>query len=353
VDDSAFTFDAKQVDIVLALRDYVIIHRSNQAQDVKPTRKSPRDARSLSGQAQKYSRALGSRVQSSCGGDWDVYTLLDATVDKTSGDTFLSLVSESGEVFSKVPPSKVRVDLALLGNDSDAKPIRDSMQSHFRFRSSGNEDKCTVKRSWSAIALTDSMKAADILNQRTRNSNDMDRPKSKWNCIMKGTSVIVACSKQTDIERPPDIRVQVATDDSSKPETVSDPGAISVFQALHLFQGKSYEESVPLSGDLYVSVSVSSSTELTDDLDSTTDKASLETKGDWSGRPQHRARTVSSRSLSPDGDTMRQCSCRGLDTLSQQCMEIIGVLSMHASDTSETVDNDSPKLIGFANQRYD
>lgn len=166
-------FEDTEVSLVLAVRAYVVLSRDQE--QMGPTCHAT--MMDWSSCLEGVSPTVGSRVEYRSGGSWTVCTLLH--VDSSGSYT---VVSDNGELVRDVSPRDVRSSKPSTsgqsGRDAWAREDRGSLTRVFPFFPArqrpdrGRPDEATgssaiLKRTWSALALSDSARPIDLTRTAT------------------------------------------------------------------------------------------------------------------------------------------------------------------------------------------
>ena len=379
--EESIVFDGPMSSLILAARDYVVVSRKHSSSPAKkvatpPTRTRTRScSESVSRSCSELTRAVGTRVESSWGtsGSWKVFTLLGVDTESSSRSkrsAHVVLVSDDGEVFSSVPAGQIRLkpegdeqardaDLRLsrLGSD-DRSTLRRSFPFTFGTRQRSDSDAApsgkpgTLKRTWSAIALASSMHPLEISTafgtQFSHRIQDVESP--AWLCQIGGSEVTLTC-QSLPVEFPPKLSVKFSTSGKLPSVPLSPSKNTTLTHALAVLG----EWPIRASSKLFFTVSAEAPRTVSTDASrryTETPSFQVEVSSDsaWSERPVDRSRKFSARSPSPEDEDAPMQLCEGLDEICMQCMDVIGILSQHAEDSSERNESDRPTLPGFANQ---
>jgi hypothetical protein len=386
-DDSSFVFDGAHVNLVLAVRNYVIVYRKNDSKLRKSSRSTAQSARRSAEDPPPVSlvHAVGTRIESNFVNHehWQVYTMTGFCEDGGA-----SIVSDEGVVIPSVPFCRIRChEPNSADGEADALPDehriadgRINLSRAFRFIASSRRSSslggatpdgpCTLRRTWSALALGASMRPVDLKTPSGESTVQLDKTANPvWLCKIGNVERNLSCSVSS-AELPPTILVKFSTSDklpflslSSSPDTTL-AGAFSIlhrtqekrcewpprssYQLFFAFEISPQSSGLMVPGEPYYMDGMECLDALALDAGFSMKFASDKARG-WDGRSHDRSRKVSARSFTGAEEDKSPSLCDGLDEICLQCMDVIGVLSQHAEDSSEAVDSDRPEIPGFAN----
>lgn len=381
----SFSYSKEPTKFVLAAREYYILERncaSILSTDVSGSEGCDEVMAEASNIECSSSPSVGTRVQSNCGlgGAWDVYTVLGArcvTSEASGSENRFILVSDSGEVHSNVPG----VQLRNIGNEQSEetsrrrRPSRDERGAVFPFFASrlrsdtprGDSDDTlhnanrerALKRSWSALALNESMCPVDLnIPDELLESQQCDNSREYIWEYRLGDRRFRLLSDALNVECPPLLGVRFGTQEKIPGANVSDSSDKTFVQALidlQKQQEKFHEWPPKSSVRLFFSIQ----TDTPDQLLARTIPVSLpsavipacgvpyDTKP--GGRQDSRCRKLSSRSIGIDDEAVVSSLCDGIDELCMQCMEVISLLAECTENNSVPKDKDDSRMAGFAN----
>lgn len=392
-DDKSIVFDGPVANLILAARDYVVVHRRKDGARKKaagsPGIVTRSTSESLATTSSNLAHAVGTRVESNCGvGEtWKTFTLIgiDTASSLRSGRGARAvLVSDEGIVFSGIPTDQIRFRGHTRADDNNreseslrlARQVsedRNSLRRSFPFtfgsrqrpdsETSTTAKPGTLKRTWSAIALATAMQPVDIniptSVKKVMHAESCDSP--IWLCRIGEAKVTLTC-RGSSIEIPPELSVKFSTSDKLPPVSLAESPSTTLAHALTLLHRRQekWSEWPPRSScNLFFTLGADDPRPLSCavrrervamECDSVS-SAELSTADSslWTGRSVDRSRKFSARSLSPEREEAEASLCDGLDEICMQCMDVIGILSQHAEDSSEATESDRPTIPGFAN----
>jgi hypothetical protein len=255
------------------------------------------------------------------------------------------------------------------GNDfdsSNAFPFMSARQRSDMLRmDAGFQRPATLKRTWSALSLAESMRAVELrVPDNAEAVADAGSPESaSWKCKLGNSDVRLVAESHSAVEIPPQLRVAFGAHEKFPGIGASPLGnktLVGALKSLHKRHNKLHEWSLKRSHKLFFSVS--SSNEMpsapADDNDillqrpmktqgthppshSFPSNASTNQSFSWSHQQESRSRKLSSQSpVNDDDDEVPVGLCEGLDEISIQCMEVISLLSEIVEDSSISIEKD-------------
>lgn len=388
-DLSLFRFSGPESCLILAARKYYVLFRTPRKDTSSHQASASRDVAMLpssESDPNKILQAIGSRVESSCGGDWRVYTMVAVDTSCGPDDYSFDLVSEEGELYRNVLSDNIRAQITLSEEDQRRRrPSRSSRddrasglfpffavaraRSEFMREESSDSfsgpsrGKAVLKRSWSALSLIDNMRPVDLSIPSAVNDQSpvVGASRVSFNCSLDMERFDLV-AETSWLEVPPYLSVKFGVHESIAGMQLPSPcerTVVSVLSQLHMGQVKRQARPPGSNCLLYFSVEVDSSERPKDELIRgrlpSTEQVTVDTSASLdyalAQRSDNRTRKLSARSLGSEGsdDTEPVGLCEGLDQVCVQCMEVIGVFSQCADDDSAHKVADSPDLPGFAN----
>lgn len=370
---------------VLAARQYYILSRAKGGTPQRSTSSSasipqcePKESIIVDTQvianAGGLVHAIGSRVESNCGedGTWHVYTLVGSDDNAENEDSSLyTLVSDDGLLYSRVPPEQIR-GYESISDENVAARARRSVRSArdetgiFPFfarqrsdQARGDPDICqkkSLRRTWSALSLIDSMKPID-LEIKTETKNEPDNPLGiTLSCQLENSMFRIALG--SDVEKQPSLNVLFSLH-SKLPciDLLQNSVDITLINALKLLyerQDRWSEWPPKPSCQLFFSVQIkiveSSFSSETTATESKVPAVSKSSQDSWSNEQMNRARKLQSLNSDDTGDEkIIHSLCDGIDETCVQCMEVIRIFSECADDRASVKDKDVLHLPGFEN----
>jgi hypothetical protein len=390
-------FDEAQVHLILAMREFAVIRRNSLAHTKQASKAfdshhidNMNDGTSEVSESD-LSAIIGQRVERIPvgGGDGQVLTLIGIDVDSASSaekNLLAVLVSDDGVVIKDVPAKEIHFqdrenppDQNDGGQASNRASLRRGLPFPFAVRRRSVENpvdvprKTCLRRTWSAISLSSNLRPLDIkIPEVVSNESDTDQDRAIkvgdrwWSCEI-GMVTVTLFGDASTVESPPRISVMITAKDKLGHPSIVTTRSDSLAQALlTLNQTKGMDwptySLCKLDFTVHIEYDPSSTTywaktTLSLPLPSQTKTPSYEKLIEpafddnmaWSPDRTSRCRKISARSPSLEVDTKSGNLCNGFDTICLQCMEIIGVLEQHTSDTSEGTDVDRPNIPRFAN----
>ena len=329
--------------LCLSSRDYVVIQRNS-------TSGKASSVRSTSGgkPSESLSTFVGKRVESNVWGKgWEPCTIIK--FDGDGREAVCTVVSDSGVVTNGCQMSKLRgggipnSESDEASEDGDAPRGRDTIDVVRAFpffaRARGQEESreaqrksaCTLKRSWSALCLTD--KASPV---------DVARPTCDPSSVLEGegrSTVMVAsvggeeCKILVDsIEKPPRLDVRFSFHRSLPGFEFDDAKNVTLVSALRSLKSQHPPEKVSAGEKRKVYFTVSLAQNDVAQENEAKPKAKSDpvvetaTKNKTRKKQARRTRQRSPPPISVETD-MTRVVCEGLDSVCIQCMEVIDRLA--------------------------
>jgi hypothetical protein len=375
-DFSRLKYDTNTTQLMLAAREYCIVHRSN-SDDVK----SPIDMEQLLAVNHEEetetdsanSQLIGTRVESNCAhsSSWVCYTIVSVRTEDKSKK--YDLVSEDGEVFSEVPDTRIRgvggnedgnmvidLDDSELGGRADRRSAeaRAHLSRAFPFltarrqlsgsdnpsgpSSRGQNSKRMLKRTWSALAPIESMCPVGIQAESSRLFPSTSTVRS-WKCKI-GDKAMEICIDKAFVDLPPSVSIEFSSPRHASPITISSPSETTLVgllcklydsEEMEVFPKKGHQITYsvvvrPTKGangfssikQAAIDKSAFAQSLTAIDMDTSTDQ--LTTLLDTSNRSR---KLSDSAIFSDDEDVGASLTCEGLDEICIQCLEIIQYLA--------------------------
>jgi hypothetical protein len=386
-----FEYDGDEIKLVLAAREYFILHRpcvlATRVLSPEICEGTIVDETEISSDHTKdLKRSIGKRVESNCisGEQWKIFTLVSSdNKDKNPHESY-TLVSDEGAVYCGVRAHRIRVAKTDVGNAyshgrvGNAIDGREALNQAFPFLSTrqrtdfGNENDSqsfgpvvgTLKRNWSALSLVDSMRPIE-LNSSLQTTNTFETTPSElviWKCIIGITEYQIASSRRV-IELP--TRLKVTFSPHTKLPGIdlgeNDTTIIAAFQKIHerhpamqewpleqeckLFFSIQEIEASPssfLDKELLTSKHFASHGATVSAIDSLVDET-------WIGESTKRHRNASSGSIESFSDPPGLGLCAGLGDACVQTMDLISVLASFIGIRTGPLEEDDPDLSSLAN----
>jgi HECT-domain (ubiquitin-transferase) len=395
--ESAVYFDPVSIKVILRTREYYVVGRKKTAEALSSGSvdiSMETDDTVLAGTVSSAQSipSIGSRVESNCGGAWNVYTLVGVRpsfpdklfINELQTDYQLDLVSDEGELFSNVASSQLKTSggtNSLESNRLNRRSTREERAGVFPFfesrsryeiantnpdtiQSSRNREKA-LKRNWSALALADALRPIDLKvppGKQTSGFLMLDSQDFSWDVRFGDKSLRITASQQY-VEVPTQWNVYFSVAEKMPCLNIYDSTSqttIRYLRDLYTKQANFYEWPPKAAIKLFFSLSKGVHKEVVmQNVDSTNKmidcRTTLHTGYDMKVgsfetelRTDNRSRKLSSRSMSPDNDSVTMTVCDGIDELCMQCMEIISLLSECAENSALQREKDDPSLTGFA-----
>lgn len=347
-------FNSENVALILASRDYCILHREHSDLDDNTYKKYEAEACSSQEIPQLYQ--IGTRVESNIESfdTWLIYTVLSGkcTHEKApiegpsnSGDEFAyNLVSDTGKVKFNVPESRIRCQSAVLTHRSTRRSnegnsvslrVRDedirersifqrgiSIASIRRTSSSsaGKPAVGVLRRSWSALSPLNSMKPLDLTIEETQLLSRSQRTRK---ISIGGSDVDV---NMEAVELPPVLVVELSLNEELHPipSRSSDTTVYSAFQRLFQRKRRKRNDRLELSCDCFYNISMFKGS-------GKADKRILPKFGDIQpdgSLMELERRFGTHRSDQPFG--FSAADCEGLNQACITCLQVIDLLAEHS-----------------------
>eukprot|EP00814_Leptocylindrus_danicus_P009268 CAMPEP_0116017398 /NCGR_PEP_ID=MMETSP0321-20121206/8025_1 /TAXON_ID=163516 /ORGANISM="Leptocylindrus danicus var. danicus, Strain B650" /LENGTH=2622 /DNA_ID=CAMNT_0003487585 /DNA_START=222 /DNA_END=8087 /DNA_ORIENTATION=- len=273
---------SEDVLLVLASRDYYILHRGGKTSEIPEVKRDEKDRMELDKTLCMWKESIhidgtkrfrnGSRVQCdlNLNQDWDIFTVISASMDSVaaskagdldSSDDYpcsespsewrYNLVSDEGKVALQVPGFKIRgcdyqvekisrsrlgsresvVECARRGASQRGRVIED-IECASSFHSDQNTNSIGVmKRCWSALSLADGTKPLDINVESTDNSNISTLRQSTKSCQKMSIGNVEYDFDLDSVEMPPTLTVELIMDGGIDPISLGIRGT-TMFSAL-------------------------------------------------------------------------------------------------------------------------
>lgn len=368
-------FAEEETCLILAAREYYILARNLFQSDTSDGRTF--DSDTLSGRggpnvleiepSSSAMPAVGSRVEMNCVVSQDrkhTHTVL--TVDTQNGQCVL--VSDSGEV-STLPSAQVAAASASLESAAErsasrTRQERDPFARGFPFlsarnhlselsrreserSSSSSKQIGVIKRTWSALSLTESMRPIEL---SSRDSVDSVQDK-----FIPGRGLLLSCDHgvllvdQGSIEVPPLIRVEFSTRESLATFDMQSRRSLPLVGALKQLRRlaeDTTDQSCPIkvANSLYYAVKADDRPgSIEDKLRPTCHSQQYQRdltyprgqncKHETWALPNNRTRKVPGSHFAGEDEQAYGGLCDGLDESCVQCMEVLGTLSEFAAES--------------------
>jgi len=278
---------SEDVLLVLASRDYYILHRDGKNSEIPEVKRDERDGMEFDKTLCLWKESTnidgtkrfrnGSRVQCdlNLNQDWDIFTVISASMDSVaaskagdldSSDDYpcsesspewrYNLVSDEGEVALQVPAFKIRgcdyqvekisryrlgsresvVECARWGASKRGRVIED-IECASSFHSDQNTNSIGVmKRCWSALSLANGTKPLDINVESADNSNISTLRQSTKPCQKMSIGNVEYNFDMDSVEMPPTLTVELIMDGDIDPISLGMRGT-TMFSALQELAG--------------------------------------------------------------------------------------------------------------------
>jgi hypothetical protein len=375
---TGLAFEENPTDVILAAREYYILERtgigkrptemlSSVVSDVVMSESDPELDSTLS-------QLVGTRLESNCdqNADSKMYTVVAAKRDTESqeGETYFTLISDEGELHFNVRTDQLRI----IGNESDSYSMRRRERDFFTTRSRINSSRITdenasnllrdraLKRTWSAIALTESMRPTEL----TTSKKHQERSSFEVGCdvvweIQLGSTICLLSVSSDIVENPPRIRVLCATKEHLPGVWLDDSETVVKMLAdVQNHQDKFYDWPPQSSVQLYFSLHIDyHDTNRVDAIETDTTSDALAGSFfphdlepltlEWNPQIESRSRKLSTRSIGSSDEIPSVSLCDGVDELCMQCMDVIGLFAECSEDNSSPIEKDDSCMTGMSN----
>lgn len=357
---SLLSFNDEEKRVVLAVRQYYIVQRGGSGKKASmPETQDPSTGSSAP--------EIGTRVQSSESGDGTKTYTIVASAKSDDGEVF-TLVSDEGVVttvkadeFRNTDPQERDTDEAMAARwmtrrGRRASDSRESLNRVFPFllaRRRGDSDESdgtneavvTLKRSFSALSLADSLRPTDLVPSQITNDAKFAASSILFQFEVSGRQHTLRLD-ESDVEAMPCMDVTFSTQEKLPGIEITRRGAtlISAISKLYGEKGTHSDEEKNDPVVLYFSIrsiggdcSTGKRQALPPKLPAVSvapfsSPMEIETGITWSPRIPNRARKASARSVTSE-DRDPPVLCAGLDTICVQSMEVISILSEFTGET--------------------
>jgi len=385
--------------LVLAARQYLILHRTSSDRESAGRADSPMQCEtageddSATDSANLLSQlrgSVGSRIESNCGpdGNWKVYTLIAADCEDGC-----ILVSDDGVVVPRVNAAQIRVPRKTplasptrptSSRDEDSQiPVwargdrASALNRAFPFlagrsrpdrsrdpeSSQSSQGRSVLRRTWSAAALFDAMKPVNLKVEEDSKASAASAKESASDddAILLKTQIgkmeIDFICDPTMVESPPRLSVKFSLHDKLPglgfSGAESDTTLVCALKQLHQIHDKGSEWRPGRSTQIFFSVATDHKMTMSLDVERVSYAAQKQLPTVEAvvlpDAHENRSRKLSSRSLTNEYEDSPPILCDGLDDISVQCMEVIGLLSEYALDKPIQVERDVTSESLFAN----
>jgi len=266
---SRLEYETDTTNLMLCARNFFVVNRNDVSEGKSAFVMDEFLAQGMVGQSVEFSEknvleVIGSLVESDVKSSSASYTVIG--VETSEDEEKYDLVSEDGEVICGVPANRVNgidpnktddSEMMSLGErssrvNSDARrslEVRGHLSRAFPFLMSGrqqvleassdsskqkgkNMGKRLLQRSWSALALVESMRPADISATSQLNQESSMNPRAiKFTCSV-GDSNIVIYADENLLEFPPSLQVRFSSFQTLNPATTSSPSETTLISLL-------------------------------------------------------------------------------------------------------------------------